>query len=297
MLRSLNSSASATRNPALPYLWMLSGAMAFALMGTIAHALGYVCDWQIIAFAPLEHGPHPLRLAGEAGGGSTVLLALTGALATLHPGERQHDLYLLPPDAPSGRRRPNVNEHVSHLDRVTLSGPLLKEWPNGEVFLAVTKRGDRSRVYSTTPFRGREFCVPAALGSSFATAISMLGLHRLQSVDPRAIVFHFSAVAIVFCAFSWLIFEHPLPMANAVEPWNLIRLLGVGTLAATGQLFLTRAFAWGSPARVSVVGLTQIPMAMILDMILFGRSFSFLTIVGIVMVVAPTARLLLSKAN
>ena len=33
----------------LPYLWMLLGSLAFALMSTLAHALADSCDWQVIA--------------------------------------------------------------------------------------------------------------------------------------------------------------------------------------------------------------------------------------------------------
>ena len=38
-------------NSALPYGWMLSGALAFAMMGVLAHALGGRCDWQVVAVA------------------------------------------------------------------------------------------------------------------------------------------------------------------------------------------------------------------------------------------------------
>ncbi len=34
-----------------PYLWMLSGGLAFSLMATLAHVLGPFCDWQVIALA------------------------------------------------------------------------------------------------------------------------------------------------------------------------------------------------------------------------------------------------------
>ena len=33
----------------LPYLWMLIGAFAFAMMGTLTHALRDHFDWQVIA--------------------------------------------------------------------------------------------------------------------------------------------------------------------------------------------------------------------------------------------------------
>jgi drug/metabolite transporter (DMT)-like permease len=66
-------------------------------------------------------------------------------------------------------------------------------------------------------------------------------------------------------------------------------LLGVGVSATIGQLFLTKAFAAGAPARVAVVGLTQIVFSMLLDAILFQRTFNWLTLVGIALVVIPAA--------
>ena len=38
-------------NSILPYGWMLLAAVAFATMGTLIHALGPSCDWQIIALS------------------------------------------------------------------------------------------------------------------------------------------------------------------------------------------------------------------------------------------------------
>jgi hypothetical protein len=40
-----------TRESLSPYLSMLAGSMAFAVMSTLAHALGPFCDWQLIALA------------------------------------------------------------------------------------------------------------------------------------------------------------------------------------------------------------------------------------------------------
>ena len=68
--------------------------------------------------------------------------------------------------------------------------------------------------------------------------------------------------------------------------------LGVGVLATTGQLFLTKAFTAGHPAKVSVVGLSQVVLAMALDASVLGNSFACVTLLGIVLVVAPTAWLL-----
>ena len=64
---------------------------------------------------------------------------------------------------------------------------------------------------------------------------------------------------------------------------------GMGLAAASGQLFLTLAFASGPPARVSVVGLTQVGFAVLYDLLLWDRSFETASVVGIALVVAPTA--------
>jgi drug/metabolite transporter (DMT)-like permease len=70
-------------------------------------------------------------------------------------------------------------------------------------------------------------------------------------------------------------------------------LLGVGGFATVGQLFLTKAFASGPPARVSVVGLAQVGFTMLLEIAFWQRSFSAWTLVGIALVIAPTAWTLL----
>src|SRR5262249_5387745 len=110
----------------------------------------------------------------------------------------------------------------------------------------------------------------------------------------RAIVVHFSGVALLFVLASFVIFERHLPLTAVLDGPCLLMLLGVGLAATSGQLFLTKAFAAGPPAKVSVVGLTQIVFAMALEVLLFGRNFSPATLVGMGLVVVPTAWLLAS---
>ena len=70
-------------------------------------------------------------------------------------------------------------------------------------------------------------------------------------------------------------------------------LLGVGGFATLGQLLLTKAFSEGPPARISVVGLSQVAFTMLLEIALWHRSFSGLTLLGISLVIAPTSWTLL----
>ena len=49
------------------------------------------------------------------------------------------------------------------------------------------------------------------------------------------------------------------------------------------------AYAAGAPARVAVLGLTQVVFAMGFDVVLWHRTFSAASLAGTVLVLAPTA--------
>jgi drug/metabolite transporter (DMT)-like permease len=66
-------------------------------------------------------------------------------------------------------------------------------------------------------------------------------------------------------------------------------LLAVGVFATIGQLLLTRALASGVPARVAIVGLSQVAFAVVLDIVLWGRQFEPQTLLGMFLVLVPTA--------
>ena len=128
-----------------------------------------------------------------------------------------------------------------------------------------------------------------ALIASFFTAVAMLGLNRLAWIDTRAVVAHFSGVSMLVCCAALLGFDHPMPVASLATPWALAMLLGVGITATAGQLCLTKAFTIGQPAKVAVVGLTQIVFTLLVDVVVFGVDFTLLNGLGIVLVLAPTA--------
>jgi drug/metabolite transporter (DMT)-like permease len=74
-------------------------------------------------------------------------------------------------------------------------------------------------------------------------------------------------------------------------------MLAVGIFATIGQLLLTKAFAAGPPARVSVVGLSQVGFTMLLEMAIWHRTFGAMTLLGIGLVIAPTAWTLVRGAR
>jgi drug/metabolite transporter (DMT)-like permease len=134
-----------------------------------------------------------------------------------------------------------------------------------------------------------------ALASSFCSAIAMLGLHRLRHIDARAIVVHFSAVALVFAVAAVFLFGSADQLDTTFDPWTLLALGVIGVTATVGQLCLTKAFALGEPAKVSVVGLMQIVFAMLLSLVVLGNELHLLTVVGIALVMGPTAWVILQR--
>jgi drug/metabolite transporter (DMT)-like permease len=270
---------------------MLMGSMAFAVMSTLAHALGAHCDWQVIAlarsslafllagFLALAAGARlvfwrPRTLWIRSLAGSCSLVGTFFALTRLPVS----DVLTLTNTFP--------------IWVAVLSWRLLGEVPSSRVWLAAATGIAGVILIQQPHFAEGNFASLVALGSSFSTAVAMIGLHRLHGIDVRAIVVHFSGVSAVFCLGSLFLFERTQTPGVIVDEWLLLMLLGVGVTATVGQLFLTKAFASGPPAKVSVVGLTQVVFAMVLEMCLEHRSFTPGTLFGMALVLAPTGWLM-----
>ncbi len=275
----------------LPYLWMLSGSLSFALMATMAHALGPYCDWRVIALArtflamvfaaalALAAGeklvfPGPRTLWVRSLAGSVSLVCTFFAFTQLPVSDVLTLTNMFP------------------IWVALLSWPLLKEAPSRGVWLSVGSGVLGVALIQQPHLAEGNLATLIALFSSFFTAVAMLGLHRLNGLDVRAIVVHFSGVALLACLASFFWVDRPVRFENVLGGWGLVLLLGVGVSATVGQLFLTKAFAAGPPAKVSVVGLTQIVFAMGLELLLGRDSFSPATLAGMALVVVPTAWLM-----
>jgi drug/metabolite transporter (DMT)-like permease len=277
-----------------PYLWMVCGSLAFAVMGTLAHALRLHCDWRVIALA--RSG---IALAGGAG----LALAAGARLVFWRPR-----ILWMRSIAGScslvGTFYALTRLPVSDVLTLTqifpvwvalLSWPLLGERPGLGVWLAVLSGAAGVTLIQQPHFAEGNFASLVALASSVFTAVAMLGLHKLQGIDHRAVVVHFSAVSSLFCLATFALFDTGEAPLALPEGGGLAMLLGVGTAATVGQLFLTRAFAAGPPARVSVVGLTQVIFALVIDFAVLHQPVDGRKLVGVVLVGAPAAWLMASR--
>lgn len=278
----------------LPYVWMLASAAAFSVMAICTKALAGTCPWQVIAvfraglamiFAGLltwQAGAQfvvfrPKTLWMRSLAGSVSLLC--GFYAMTHTDISE----VL------------VVTNMYPLWVAVLSWPLLREFPSLEVWVAILLSIAGLCLMEPPQAVEGKLAFAAALLSAFTSGIALIGLHKLKQLDPRAIVTHFSGVAMLLSIAACFVF--PLQGSTTVSPRLVVLLLGVGFSATAGQLFLTKAFTTGNAARVSVVGLSQVAIVMLLEILIWRRTFSSQALLGMGLVVAPTAWMMLRRAR
>ena len=232
---------------ARPAGWMITGALFFATMGAMTHALGTRCDWLFIALSRTLFmlittvslawstgtrltilRPRTLWLRSLAGSFSLVcnFYAMTKLpVADVLTLTNTHPLWIVLLTAVLWRRRPKSIEIVGLV--LGMIGVILIQRPQ---------------------LGGNRLAVFIALGSAVSTAAAMLGLHRLRDLDSKAIVAHFAGVATLIAGV-WAMFRRAEGSAIVLDRTTLFLLLGVGVTGTIGQLFLTKAYTSGADAR------------------------------------------------
>lgn len=279
-----------------PYLWMLAGSVAFSLMGTMTQLAGRGCSWQVTAvvraLVPLllvalwarmagarlvAWGPPVLWMRSLAGSCSLVMAFYVMSRLPLT------EVYTI--------------SNMFPLWVALLSWPLLGKLPSPAIWLSVFSGVAGVVVINLDgDLPAGDPALLIAVAGSLFTALAMMGLHQLKHLDPRAVVVHFSGTALAFALVAALAFDAP----EAAEPFawtHALMLVGVGVTAAAGQYCLTRAYTHGEPARVSVVGLSQILMALVLDLTVLGHELKPQQLLGIPLILIPTAWLMLLPAR
>lgn len=273
-----------------PYVWMLCGSFSFSLMAELAHVLTRTTDWQTVAVfraglvavfvaavaraAGVKLVLWPWRLWVRSVAGSCSMVCTFYAFGQLPAA----DVVTLTNTFP--------------LWVTVLVWPLYGHWPGGRMLVAILVGVAGVVLVEQPHLEAGNLGVPAALAAALFTAVAMLGLHSLKGIAPKAVVFHFSAVATVFCLAAYFIGPRHHATAGVLDAGVAGRLLAMGVAALVGQIFLTLAFSRGAPAKVSVVGLTQIVFTLAFDVWLFDRRVDAVTLAGTLLVIAPTAWLL-----
>jgi drug/metabolite transporter (DMT)-like permease len=277
------------------YFHMLWASLAFAVMAAATHQAGEHCDWQLVAVVRAALAFLFAVIIAKASGVKLVLRgpktlwvrSLAGSASMLS------NFYAL--------------AHLPVSDTLTLmnTSPIwvtlllwlvFRQRPTAGIVGAVLASVVGIALIQQPHFQSGKFACFMALCGAFFTSIAMLGLNRLQHVDPRAIVVHFSGVAsVATLLFLWL--TNPKDYSaqlNDRSVWLVLLLVGLAGVA--GQMGMTLAFAQGHASRVSVVALTQILFGLVFDRLFWNRSLNWISLLGMVLVIVPTAWLILGGA-
>jgi drug/metabolite transporter (DMT)-like permease len=281
-------------NPLSASLWMLASSVAFTAMSTFTHALADRCPWPVVAFSRAILAFTFASLLVRRAKARFIILrpksiwlrSLAGSCSMLLT------FYALP-------RLPLANTAVltntAPIWIGLLSWPLLGKPPSKGVWAAILVSLIGVMII-LRPERDVDVGASvAAAGAAICTGFAMMGLHRVAALDHRAVVAHFSATAAFFTFLASLAFgggRFP-PVPNDVLVWQL--LIAVGLTATVGQLCMTRAYAKGHPASVSVIGLSQVVFGLIIDVVFWHRHVDGWTLLGIGLVAVPTGCLMASR--
>jgi drug/metabolite transporter (DMT)-like permease len=287
-------------NPLLPYLWMICGSVAFTLMATFTREASRTVDWQVTALVRAGLACLFAAMLAAAAGAQLVfsrppilwMRSIAGSISLLCT------FYSLnQPQFPVSEVLTLTN--IFPVWVAVLSWPVLGEVPSLGVWVAVFSGVTGVALIQQPHFARGDYEALIPIGASVATAVAMMGLHHLQHIDARAVVAHFSGVATVACIGALFMGERHHSVTQILTMPTLLLLLAVGASATVGQLFLTKAFTAGNPARVSVVGLVQIVFALAVDITLFGVKFDLsrksdqMRVLGMVLILTPTAWVML----
>jgi drug/metabolite transporter (DMT)-like permease len=288
------TSASGNTHARAAAFHMLWASLAFAVMAAFSHWAGERCDWQLVVIARAAVAFFFALLIAKAGGvrlvwrGSRTLWvrSLAGSTGMLC------NFYAL--------------AHLPVSDTLTLmnTAPIwvtLLLWlvfgqrPTRGIVLAVLASVAGIALIQQPHFQHGKFACLMALCGAFCTSIAMLGLNRLQHLDARAIVVHFSGVASLATGLFTLVTHRADYSAQLSDPPVLFLLLSVGLAGVAGQIGMTRAFAQGQASRISVIALSQILFGLGFDMLFWQRAVNAVSLFGMALVIVPAGWLILGR--
>ncbi len=184
-----------------------------------------------------------------------------------------------------------------------LSWPLLGILPSSKTWIALAiscigmwlvYSSSMLTAVSPSDFSDPQTAIPMAIMAGMLSGVALINLHRVKHIDTRSVVTHFSAVATTCSLGVWLVVPVSAPTIPT-DTASIVRIVGVGVAATVGQLCLTKAFSTGSPARISVVGLSQVVVAALFKWFMEQRVPTLGSIVGMLLVVAATVWVILSQ--
>ncbi|MFO0969421.1 MAG: DMT family transporter [Gemmataceae bacterium] len=273
-----------------PYVWMVLSTFFFACMGALTHDVDGVLDWQVAAMVRSAI-PFALALALARAAGARLVVARPKVLWLRSVAG---SISLVATFCALSRLPPADVFTVTNAFPIwvaLLSWPVNGSIPGAPVWVAALSACAGVCVINQWNPAQDNGAIWLAVGASLSTAVAMMGLNRLRDIDSRAIVAHFSAVSFCFAVAAYFFFDHA-PTARRLEIPLVAELAGIGITATIGQILLTKAFTHGDAAKISVLGPMQVVWTLLLEVSVLGHELHLYHLVGIPLVLAPTAWLI-----
>lgn len=266
------------------FLFMVGSALLFSIMGAFAHALGGRLHWSMLVFS---------------NNFITFLLA-AGFLGTFtfYPHEYKNPFIWLRCFI-GGLGTLTAFYAFSH-GSLSIAVAIMNTSP---IWVAMIRRvfyrdsisppmwlmislGVLGVVLIEAPSLDRDFRpLLAANFSAVVNALVQIFLHELSGVDSRKVVFFFSGISSLISLSLIALIQPGLSVQPAGDPSVMGLLLLMGGLGYGGQIAMTRAFALGHPAIVSLATLWSVVFGLVFDVLFFERGLHLPTLAGIGLIV------------
>lgn len=270
---------------------MLCGAFSFSVMGAIANALGGRCDWRLVAQTRTIFSFLAALMLARLGGVRLVyvrprILWVRSIAGTFSLMSTFYALSQLPlADA-------LTLTNTYPLWIVLIGYVIWGERVELSIGVAVVSAVAGVALIQRPHMQGNSLALASALMAAVFTSVAMMGLNRLGAIDPRAVVTHFSGVAALVMV-PVIALGHPVAWAALRDPVTVLMLLAVGVTGTIGQIFLTKAYAVGSAPKVAVIGMSQVAMALMFDILYRQKLPPVTSLAGMALVVGPVVWVML----
>lgn len=270
-----------------PAVYMIMGAVSFTFMAGMANALGSRCDWRLVAQSRTVFSFLAALTLARLGGAQLVfarprilwMRSLAGTFSLMTT------FYAL------------ANLPIADVLTLTNTYPVWivligflwwGEVVESSLLLAILSAVFGVILIQQPHLEGNILAIASALSAAVFTSIAMIGLNRLGSIDPRSVVTHFSGVAAVIML-PVITFGGRVQWSDLRDPVTVALLAGVGVTGTVGQILLTKAYAIGSAPRIAVIGMSQVAMGLVFDIVFRQQLPPALSLVGMTFVVGPVA--------
>lgn len=273
-----------TGNPAV---YMILGAISFTFMAGMANALGSRCDWRLVAQSRTVFSFFAALALARLGGAQLVfarprilwMRSLAGTFSLMTT------FYALA-NLPIADVLTLTNTYPVWI--VLIGFLMWGEVVEPSLLLAILSAVFGVILIQQPHLDGNMLAIASALSAAVFTSVAMIGLNRLGSIDPRSVVTHFSGVAAVMML-PVIALGGRVQWSDLREPVTVALLAGVGVTGTVGQILLTKAYAIGSAPRIAVIGMSQVAMGLVFDIVFRQQLPPALSLLGMTFVVGPVA--------